>query len=123
MMGEKMKGVLAQLKTRTKDGHVIDSEIVFKPMCDWYIDDLNDYLGAIRYDDFSKVIDEFGVDVSSRVLDGEIVEVEAEARPNYRQVSCAERKFAKKSSPIVYPWRGAMKEYLVGYLAEKAPGD
>ena len=122
-MTDKMKGVIAQLKTYTKDGKEIDSEIVFKPSCDWYIDELNDYLGAISYRDIGDVIDEFGLDVAERVVSGEIVPVEKEARPGIRLVSCANREFTKQTSPIVHPWPGARKEYLISFLPEKLPGD
>lgn len=74
-MPEKMKGVLAQLITTTKEGTRIDSRIVFRPYCDWWIKPLHDYLGETQYTDFEDVIKEFGLEVAQKIVDGGIVEV------------------------------------------------
>ena len=112
-MAEKMKGVLAELKTHTKEGRLINSEIVFKPYCEWYIEPLRDGYAETKYDDVGVVIDEFGIDVAEKVVEGELVEVEREVPNGFRLVSCTiDPKVVKKASRIVYPWRDAMKEYL-----------
>lgn len=119
-MGEKMKGVIAEVKTRTSEGKIVDSEIIFEPICEWYIGKLGDYLGCTKYPDIGAVIDEFGLDVAKKVVDGDVVYVERElsdqeiAEKDLRQVSCSVPfTIEKKASPIVHPWPGGSKEYLV----------
>ena len=116
----KMKGVLAQLKTFNAKGEEVDSELVFQPVCDWYISKLGDYLGQSKYADIGAVIDEFGVDIAERVLNGEIVVVDRElsekeiAELGLRQTSCAEPlAIVKITSLIRYPFEGGRKEYLI----------
>ena len=120
-MTEKMSGALAELVTKTPDGKQIDREIVFKPNCEWYCKGLSDYLGAVRYDSLADVIDEFGINVAEEISEGKIVDVEIDVRPDYQKASCSERKFTKIKSPIRYPWPGAIKEYLAGYMPSKLP--
>jgi len=119
-MTEKMAGVIAELKTFTAEGKQVDSEIVFKPVCDWYIGVLNDYLGETKYLDIGAVIDEFGIAVAEQVIEGQIVPVEREIsdeeiiKKDLRQVSCMEPfRIDKLESTIRYPFAGGRKEYLV----------
>lgn len=85
---EKMKGVVAQLVTTTKEGTRIDSKIVFRPYCDWFIKPLHDYLAETQFTDFGEFLDEVGLAVAQRVVDGEIVEVEREPAPHLELRSC-----------------------------------
>jgi len=119
-MAQKMLGIIAELKTFNSKGQVVDSEFVFKPACDWYIEKLNDYLGATKYTDIGAVIDAFGIDVAEKVVQGEVVGVERElsdqeiAEGGLRQVSCSTPFSVEKiETPIRYPWPGGRKEYLV----------
>jgi len=119
-MAQKMLGIIAELKTFNSKGQVVDSEYVFKPACDWYIEKLNDYLGATRYTDIGAVIDAFGLDVAEKVIQGEVVGVERElsdqeiAEKGLRQVSCSTPfSIEKIKSPIRHPWPGGSKEYLI----------
>jgi len=113
-MTEKMLGVLAELKTYTADGTRVDSQFVFKPHCDWYLDKLQDGLGNITFSDIGAVIDEFGADVAEKVVDGELVDVETEAPEEARMVSCRPNiEIVKIRSTIRYPYKGGSKEYLV----------
>jgi len=113
-MAEKMKGVIAQVKTYLRDGTEIDSQIEFRPYCDWYIKPLHDGYASTRYDDLGAVIEEFGIDVAEKIVKGEIVEVEREVPEDFQLVDCREKvKFKKVAHEIRYPWPGAMKEYLI----------
>lgn len=113
-MAEKMKGVIAELKTFLPDGKEIDSKFEFRPYCDWFIEKLHDGYASTKYDDIGAIIDDFGLDVAEKVVKGEIVEVEREAPEDFRLVSCpAKVNYIKSASSIVYPWRGAMREYLI----------
>jgi len=109
---EKMKGVLAQLKTYNEEGKVIDSEIVFRPFCEWYIERARDGYAETKYE-FGAAIDEFGLDILTRVTEnGEVVEVEREVPEGFTLVSCRKStEIMKRISPIFYPVRGS-KEYL-----------
>lgn len=114
MAKEKVKGVLAELKIFSKEGNVLDSEIVFKPYCEVYLDKLHDYLGQTRYLDIGAVIDEFGIDTVEKVVGGEVVEVERDLPEDARIVSCPKtERIVKRSSEIRYPWPGARREYLI----------
>jgi len=119
-MPQKMRGIIAELKTFNSEGKVVDSEFVFKPSCEWYIEKLGDYLGCTKYDDIGAVIDEFGIDVAEKITEGQVVSVEREfsdeqiAEEGLRQTSCMEPVTIEKiRSSIQYPWRGGSKEYLV----------
>lgn len=113
-MTEKMQGFLAQLKTFTKDGKQVDSEIVFQPACDWYLEKLNDYLGQRKYPDIGSVIDEFGLDVAEKVIAGEIIAVETDPPQDARKSYCpGPYTLIKTGSKIRYPWPNGTKEYLV----------
>lgn len=113
-MAEKMKGVIAELKTYLPDGTEIDSKFEFRPYCDWFIEKLHDGYASTKYEDIGAIIDDFGIDVAERVVKGEIVEVERETPEDFRLVSCREKvKYVKRASKIVYPWRDAMREYLI----------
>lgn len=119
-MPEKMKGAIAQCKTYTAEGKEVASEIIFQPFCDWWIGKLGDYLGCTTYLNIGAVIDEFGLDIATRVIEGEVVAVERElsdeeiTSKDLRQVSCSEPfTMEKKLSSIRYPFRGGSKEYLV----------
>jgi len=118
-MAEKMEGNITELKTY-KDGKQVDSEIVFEPLCDWWIGKLHDYLGCTKYDDIGAVIDEFGIDVAERITKGEVVTVERTlsdkeiAEKDLRKVSCAKPFTVEKiAMPIRYPFPGGSKEYLI----------
>ena len=115
---QKMEGVIAQLQTFAPGpgGKVINSEIVFRPQCDWYMPDLHDHLGVTGYHDIGAVIDEFGIDVAEKIVEGEIVPVVREVEEDkYQLTSCkAEKKeFEIVSSTIRYPIPDSVKEYLV----------
>ncbi len=111
-----MQGVIAQLKTYGKKGEPIDSEIVFKPQCDWYMPDLQGYLAQTQYPDIAAVIDEFGLGVATKVITGEVVSVVRELQDDapFKLSSCpvGDKQFQKISSPIRYPI-DASKEQLI----------
>lgn len=112
-MAEKMKGVITQLITRGKTGDV-DSEVIFKPFCDVFLEEQHDYLGATKYSDISVVIEEFGVDVAEKVMAGELVEVERDLPPNARITYCpGPYRYIKVEREIRHPVPGWRKEYLV----------
>lgn len=119
-MPEKMQGVIAELKTFNAEGKQVDHEFIFKPFCDWWIGKLGDYLGCTKYQDIGAVIDEFGVAVAEKVVEGEVVPVERELsdreiiEKDLRQVSCTiPIAIERKESEIRYPFPGGRKEYLV----------
>lgn len=120
-MPEKMKGVIAELKTFNAEGKQVDSEFVFEPVCDWWIGKLGDYLAQTKYHNIGAVIDDFGIDVAEKIVKGQVVAVERElsdqeiADKGLRQTSCTMEPFdiEKKQSTIWYPFRGGTKEYLV----------
>jgi len=113
-MAEKMEGVLAELKTYNATGKEMQSQIVFKPYCDWYIEQLHDGYAETKYLDMGAVIDEFGLDVATKVIEGEIVKVEREVPEGFRQTSCrVSIDIIKNSSSIRWPFPGGRKEYLV----------
>lgn len=112
----KMKGVITQLFTYGPSGQRIDSQIVFKPSCDWYMPALGDQLGYSQFDNLGQVIDEFGAEVAGQLLDGEIVKVERNVAADfYKLSSCPaqEQEFEKTTYNVQYPIKGATKEYLV----------
>ena len=114
----KMDGVLAELKTYTDKGDCIGSEIVFRPTCEWYLPDLNDYLGQTKYSDLGAVIDEFGVDVAEKVIEGEIVPVVRdlpEKQERYRLVACPgePKEYERIRSSIRYPLPGSKDALIV----------
>ena len=119
-MPEKMEGVLAELKTFNEKGQLVDHEFVFEPTCEWYIGKLHDYLGCTVYQDIGAVIDEFGLDIAEKIIEGQVVAVQRElsdeeiAEKDLHKVSCtAPLTVEKVQSPIRYPWPGGSKEYLV----------
>lgn len=118
-MPEKMRGVIAELRTFNAQGAEVDHEFVFKPTCDWWIGKLGDYLGSTKYVDIGAVIDDFGLAVAEKVVEGQVIPVERELsdseiiEKDLRRVSCMEPfGIAKIESPISYPFPGR-KEYLV----------
>lgn len=119
-MPEKMEGVIAELKTYNAEGKQVDSELIFEPLCDWWIGKLRDYLGCTKYEDIGAVIDDFGLDVAERIVKGEVIAVERTlsdkeiAEKDLRMVSCMKPfTVEKKASPIYYPFPGGSKEYLI----------
>lgn len=112
----KMDGVIAQLHTYSPEGKPIGSQIVFRPNCEWYIPELRDGLAETEFTDLGSVIDEFGVEVAEKIIEGEIVDVTREIPEGmYQQVSCKAEKpqFEILSTKIRYPIPDSTKEYLV----------
>jgi len=120
-MAEKVKGVLAQLITRDAKGNRIDSKIVWRPYCDIYIKDLHDSLGETEFTDFGGVIDEFGLDVANKVVEGQIVEVARELLPNEEVRSCPQGKqrYIRVNYQIIYPGQGIKDDLMSEATAKK----
>lgn len=125
-MTQKMNGFIAELKTFTAHGKEVDSEFVFIPTCEWYIEKLGDYLGCTKYHDIGAVIDDFGIDVAEKIIEGQVVAVERElsdteiAERGLRQTSCIEPvRIEKTRSTIQHPYRGGSKEYLIKHKGDK----
>ena len=111
---KRVKGVVALLEEWTPDGKRVGSEVVFKPECDWYMEEIRGLLGEKVYTDFEKFVEEAGKEKAKKVLDGEIVEHEIELPETARMVGCplGEYKWEKRVAPMYYPFKGS-KEYLV----------
>jgi len=113
-MAEKMEGVLVELKTFTAEGLEVGSKIEFHPYCDYYIDEFHDGYACTGYQDIGAVIDEFGIDVATKVIEGEIVKVERDKPEGFRMTACRlERSFEKTSNQTRYPFPGGRREWLV----------
>ena len=113
-MPKKVKGVVALLEQWTPDGKRVGSEIVFRPECDWYMEEIRGVLGETVYTDAEKFVEEIGKEKAERVFDGEIVEHTYELPETARLVGCPLEKIGweKRVAPVYYPLKGS-KEYLV----------
>ena len=61
--GKKVPGVVAELKTFSKDGKRIDSKLVFIPYCTYYVPKWNDEWGETEFTDPEAFMEEFGEDI------------------------------------------------------------
>jgi len=110
---DKMKGVLAEIKTYNEAGKVLDDKIVFEPYCEWYTEQFNDKYAGTRYE-LQEAIDKFGDDAIVKVVkEGKVIEVEKSVPEGLRKISCPKSEdFVKYSHRIYYPFPGA-KNYLI----------
>ncbi|MBA7541638.1 hypothetical protein ES705_33954 [subsurface metagenome] len=125
-MGEKMRGVVAQLVTTTSQGTRLDSKIVFRPYCAWYMKDLRDDLAETEYKDFGGFIEEFGDDIAQRVIDGEIIEVDRVPYPQMEFRGCDPDKVGKFVRVSHVTKRGTTEDLMrediakqLGYIREE----
>jgi len=105
--GEKIKGIVAELKTFDDKGKVYQRKLVFQPYCEYYVPKWRDYFGSSEYTDPEDFVNKFGQDVLKRVMDGEIVEVkDSIEEPSTKKVCAVDKKFIKVAYPIIYPFKG-----------------
>jgi len=86
-----MTGVAAQLHRITPDGVVIESNLVFRPECEWYMPKAGDRLGEVEYTDVVEFVEDFGVDALNKVLAGEVVFVKKKPGPDFEYRGCPEK--------------------------------
>ena len=118
--GQKIKGIVAELRTYDKDGKPTGSRLVFQPYCDYYVPKWNDSYGETEFTDIDAFIKQFGEDVFKRVTAGEIIETENSIGENSIKTKCsADNKFIKARDKIIYPYAGVTERLVRKSIYEK----
>jgi len=105
-----MRGVVAELVRRDVQGNRVESELVFRPECEWFIPKLGDTLGEISFTT-EGFVKEFGAEILARVMKGEIVKVEAKASSDmvYRGCPLKSKPWRRTSFKTVFPFEGTQE--------------
>jgi hypothetical protein len=106
-----MTGVVAELHRRNAKGEIVESELVFRSDCTWYIPKLGDTLGEITFSSAEQFVKEFGANVLEKVMNGEIVPVKTKASSDMENRNCPhkDRPWRRASYRTMYPYEGTQE--------------
>lgn len=107
-----MTGVVAQLHRYTEDGTIIESKLVFRPECDWFMKKGSDDLGEVEYTDVVDFAKDFGADTLNKVLAGKVVSVKLKPDPDFYYRGCQNegKPFRMVTRNVRYPVSGTQED-------------